>query len=104
MKDAELSKRLDDIEGYIEVLAKVVADQMNEVQAMRAHQQAHFAELRDLISKTTGEPKNMLNQRLKAAYQAALKEYAVRYAAFQQDGDVNKLLDRAPTPDDMQDN
>jgi hypothetical protein len=104
MNDEELNKRLDTLEGYIEVLAKTVTDQTIMIQAMRAHQAAHFGELRKLLSKQVGETPAMLRQRLKSAYQEALRQFSDQYKAFQQDGDINKLLDRTPTPDDIWEN
>lgn len=104
MNDSELSKRLGTLEGYIEVLAKVVADQSVLIQAMRATQESHFAELRKLLAKQLGESPEMLRQRLKSAYQESLRQFAAQYETFQQDGDVNKLLGQAPIPDDLKDN
>src|SRR2546426_7739178 len=104
MNDEELNKRIETLEDYIEVLAKIVTDQTVMIQAMRAHQAAHFAELRKLLARQLGESPEMLRQRLKSAYQESLRQFADQYASFHEDGDVNKLLDRAPTPDDIQEN
>lgn len=103
MNDEELKRHFETLEGYIEVLAKTVTDQTLQLLAMRAHQQAHLAVLRKLLIRQ-GEAPGMLNERLKSAYQEAVRLYQSQFETFGQDGDVTKLLDYSPLPDDLHDN
>jgi len=103
MNDEELKKHFETLEGYIEVLAKTVTDQTLQILAMRAHQQAHLAALRKLLIQQ-GEGSGMLNQRLKSAYQEAVRLYQNQFEAFGKDGDAAKLLDYTPFPDDIREN
>lgn len=103
MNDEELKKHFETLEGYIEVLAKSGTDQSLQILAMRAHQQAHLAALRKLLIRQ-GESPGMLNQRLKSAYQEAVRLYQSQYETFQKNGDVAKLLDHLPLPDNARDN
>lgn len=103
MNDEELKKHFETLEGYIEVLAKTVTDQTMQLLAMRAHQQAHLVAMRKILA-FQGEGSGMLNQRLKSAYQEALRLYQSQFEAFGQDRDAAKLLDYTPLPEDLRDN
>jgi hypothetical protein len=103
MNDAELNKRFDALEAYIEVLAKTVSDQTLQLLIARAHQQAHLGLLRRVLVQR-GDTPGMVNQRLKAAYQEALRLYQDQFEAFGKDGDAAKLLDYTPLSDDIREN
>lgn len=89
-----------ELEEYLAVIAKTVADQHLLILRLLAHQQAHLAAIRDLLVKE-GEDRTMLAQRLQAAYDQAINLYHGQLEVFRQSGDAKKLLESLTFPDDL---
>ena len=93
----------EDLRAYFELLAKTMADQQILTLRMMAHQQAQLAAIRDLLV-SQGKDRTMLNQQLRKSYQTAVNLFHDQLEAYQQSGDVKKLLDSIIFPDEEQSN
>jgi hypothetical protein len=98
MNDEELKRQLEELQGLVEVVAKAVADHQVLTIRMMAHQQAHLAAIRDVLTRM-GEDRTMLGQRLEAAYRTALGHYRDQLEAYRKSGDLGAFVQSLVFPD-----